>query len=136
MVRASRAAAPEQIAEPAEKGAAERPADEKRGLNVGAFILHRRVGRARSGEQRHHQRGGDERVKMELKTVEEPSQPRGDARFSLQRREEARRVASRGAGVAVAGREESAGRAADTRANCRASARVTSKRSKRRDGGR
>ena len=78
-----RAAAPEHVPQSPEKCATQRPADEKRRLDVGALFLDGRIRRVGRMQELHHEWRGNQRVEMQFEAVEQPAKPRGDAGLPL-----------------------------------------------------
>src|SRR4029079_8700556 len=70
--------APEYIADATKKTATQRPANEKRRLDPGAFLFHVRC---TDGDMKQlcDKRGGDERVEMTVKPIEQTHQPSRDS---------------------------------------------------------
>src|SRR6266581_5865590 len=73
------AGAAEAIADAAEKSAAQCPADQKCGLNPGAFDFDGGVGGADVAEQVSDKGGGDDGVEVHVQPVEKPAEPGGQA---------------------------------------------------------
>jgi hypothetical protein len=77
-----RAAAAEAVADDAEERAAEGPPEEEGRLDPRTVKRHGRVG-LRDEEQLRHEDRGDERVEVKVESVEEPTQPGGEAGLLL-----------------------------------------------------
>ena len=73
-----RATAAEPVADDAEEGAAQGPAEQERRLDPRAVERHGRVGLL-DHEQLGHEDRGDERIQVQVEAVEEPTEPGGEA---------------------------------------------------------
>jgi hypothetical protein len=77
-----RATTAEAVADDAEEGSAEGPAEQEGRLNPRAVERH---GRVSLGDQQQlgHEDGGDERVEVQVEPIEEPAEPGGEAGLLL-----------------------------------------------------